>query len=544
MPTIQFKGKSIIWNHHLSVPYSTLDSVEELSFQPEEAQGNMIIEGDNLYALKALLPLYAGQVNCIYIDPPYNTGTESWVYNDNVNSPLMQDWIGKVVGKDDLTRHDKWLCMMAPRLRLLHELLADDGAIFISIDKNEIHNLRFLLDEIFFENNFIGILIWRKKEGGGQTDQFFVTEHEYIVVYRKTDKFNWIDEQNDVEITEFSRTDDMGRFSITRLAKWGSAARRVDRPKMYFPLLAPDGRKVYPVAPDGSEGRWRVGAARMNDLVEDGLIHWENEDGNWIAYEKNYYEEGMKKIIKERSILYDLANTADGTNTLTELFGRKDVFENPKPIQLIKFLLEHSTTKKAVILDSFAGSGTTGHAVLELNAEDDGNRRFIMVQMTESDEASPEKNICRDITSERIRLAINAYGYSAGFEYFQLGNPIDAETLLEGQLPSTEQLGNYLHFLCLGEKNESGISQISDDLYLIGSKGIVDVYMIYSTDYNRLTRLALNLVIAEKFLTPKSGRRSIVYSPACFVDEEYLQSNMIEFVNLPYGLFRLTGNES
>ena len=142
MPTLQFKGKNIIWNHHLSVPYHALDDVSKLLYKTEKANGNLIIEGDNLLALKALLPLYAGHIKCIYIDPPYNTGNEKWAYNDNVNSPLLKDWLGKEVAKDDLTRHDKWLCMMTPRLKLLRELLSEDGAIFISIDDNEIHNLR------------------------------------------------------------------------------------------------------------------------------------------------------------------------------------------------------------------------------------------------------------------------------------------------------------------------------------------------------------------------------------------------------------------
>lgn len=160
MPTLQFKGKNAIWNHHLSVPYHTLESETSLDFQPEKGSGNFIVEGDNLLALKALLPQYAGKIKCIYIDPPYNTGNENWVYNDNVNSPLIQEWLGKEVGRDDLTRHDKWLCMMVPRLKLLRELLSDDGVIFVSIDDEEQHNLRLIIDEIFGLDNFISNIIW------------------------------------------------------------------------------------------------------------------------------------------------------------------------------------------------------------------------------------------------------------------------------------------------------------------------------------------------------------------------------------------------
>jgi adenine-specific DNA-methyltransferase len=158
MPTLQFKGKNIIWNHHFSVPYHALEEVEKLHYHPADGEGNLIIEGDNLLALKALLPQYTGKIKCIYIDPPYNTGNENWVYNDNVNNPMIREWLGKEVGKDDLTRHDKWLCMMVPRLKLMRDLLTRDGVVFISIDDNEQHNIRQLMDEIFGEENFVACL--------------------------------------------------------------------------------------------------------------------------------------------------------------------------------------------------------------------------------------------------------------------------------------------------------------------------------------------------------------------------------------------------
>ena len=186
MPTLQFKGKNIIWNHHMRVPYHTLERVEELDYQADKANGNIIVEGDNLTALKALLPEYAGKVKCIYIDPPYNTGEEHWVYNDNVNSPIIKNWIGKEVGKDDLTKHDKWLCMMTPRLKLLNELLKpDDGVIFISIDDNEQANLKLLCDAVFGENNFVATIIWEKKFSPQNDAKWFSDNHDYILVYAK-----------------------------------------------------------------------------------------------------------------------------------------------------------------------------------------------------------------------------------------------------------------------------------------------------------------------------------------------------------------------
>ena len=195
-------------------------------------------------------------MKCIYIDPPYNTGNESWAYNDNLRAPFVKEWLGKTVGADDLERHDKWLCMMMPRLILLRELLSEDGAIFVSSDNNEITHLRALMNEVFGERNFVGTLIWRKKEGGGQTDDYFVTEHEYITVYRRSEAFIWNDEEIPQDGSSFSKVDKDGKYKLVKLAKWGAASRREDRPSMYFAVEAPNGKNVYPIAPDGNDGRW------------------------------------------------------------------------------------------------------------------------------------------------------------------------------------------------------------------------------------------------------------------------------------------------
>jgi adenine-specific DNA-methyltransferase len=312
---------------------------------------------------------------------------------------MMQEWLGKVVGVDDPTRHDKWLCMMTPRLKALRELLREDGVIFVSTDNNEHHRLRSLLDEVFGERNFVGEMVWRKKEGGGQTDLYFVTEHEIILIYSKSDDYEWLDEIVPTDEAKYNKNDENGKFTAVKLAKWGSGARREDRPKMYFPIKDPDGKNAYPKAPDGSEGRWRVGKARMELLVEKELIHWEKKNGDWIPYEKFHYEKGAVTRVKERSILFDIATTGDASNVLTEIFGKKDVFENPKPVDLVKLFIERSTRKDAVdiILDSFAGSGTTAHAVLDLNKEDGGNRKFILIEC---------EDYADSITAERIRRVI------------------------------------------------------------------------------------------------------------------------------------------
>jgi adenine-specific DNA-methyltransferase len=188
MPSISFKGKSIVHSYHLTVPYRQLVVDESRSLlqpgKPASLDDNLIIHGDNLQALKALLPSFAGRVKCVYIDPPYNTGNEGWVYNDNVSHPMLQEWFRRVVDKEDLTRHDKWLCMMLPRIKLLLEFLRDDGVIFVSIDDNEVHQLRMLMDEIFGEENFIAQLVWEK--GRKNDAKFFSVGHEYMLCYARS----------------------------------------------------------------------------------------------------------------------------------------------------------------------------------------------------------------------------------------------------------------------------------------------------------------------------------------------------------------------
>lgn len=537
MATLNFKGKPLVWNHHLSVPYHQLVPRKDKS-QTDRVRldDNLIIHGDNLKALKALLPVYARRIKCIYIDPPYNTGNE-WVYNDAVNSPMIREWLGKEVSADDLTRHDKWLCMMTPRLKLMKELLSDDGVIFISADDNEIHNLKSLMDEIF-QGRFVGQLIWRKKEGGGQTDEYFVTEHEYILAYANGESFQWLDEVVPVEKADFKHKDERGEYARVRLAKWGSAARREDRPKMYFSLESPDKKKVYPKAPDGGDGRWRVGEARMEVLLNDDRIHWEKKEGQWIPYEKKYYSEGDVKTIKERSILYDLATTADGSKLLIDIFGKKDVFENPKPYQLVRFLIEHTTVPGDVVLDAFAGSGTTGHAVLSLNLEDEGKRRFVLIE---------EQDYADSITAERLRRVLKGVPSAksdaslkkpipGSFSYFDLGDALEIDDLLKGKkLPSREEMARYVFHVATG--SEFKAEKLVKKEAFIGSDGARDVFLIYEPDIEFLRTAALTLDIARA-LKSKPGRRKIVFAPTKYLDQEQLDEFGIDFAQLPYDLYK------
>lgn len=370
---------------------------------------NLLIEGDNYHSLACLNFTHQNKIDLIYIDPPYNTGNKDFVYNDSY------------VDREDPWRHSKWLSFMEKRLRLAKNLLKKSGAIFISINDIEVAQLKMLCDEIFDENNFVGTLIWRKKEGGGQADAYFATEHEYILVYSKSEDFEWLDEEIPVEEAEFNKEDENGKFTAVKLAKWGNTARREDRPKMYFSIKSPEGNSVYPMAPDGGDGRWRVGRKRMEMLIEKGLIFWQKKEKKWLPYEKVYFSEGEVKKIKERSILFDIATTADGTNELTQIFGKKDIFQNPKPTELIKFFLLYGAKSDALILDFFAGSGTTAQAVLSLNKEDKGNRKFIICTNNES-------NICSEVCYPRVSKIINGYknikkedvkGFGGNLRYFK-----------------------------------------------------------------------------------------------------------------------------
>ena len=380
---------------------------------------NLYIEGDNLEVLKLLQESYLGKVKMIYIDPPYNTGND-FIYADDFMRSQEEENEQMGMYDEDENRlfkntdtngrfHSDWCSMIYSRLMLARNLLTDDGVIFISIDENEVENAKKICNETFGASNLVGTFIWRKKDGGGQANDAFVIEHEYILVYRKSVGFTWTDKVEMRSQDEYNKSDEKGIFKITKLAKWGNTARREDRPSMFFSIKAPDGTDCYPIAPDGGDGRWRVGAPRMNELIANELVHWEKRPTGWIPYEKEYFA-NQSKVIKERSILYNLANTGDGSNVLTSLFGKKDTFENPKPVELVKLFTERVTTCTDIILDFFSGSATTAHAVMQLNAEDGGHRKFIMVQLPEKcDEASEAykagyKNIC-EIGKERIRRA-------------------------------------------------------------------------------------------------------------------------------------------
>jgi len=389
---------------------------------------NLYIEGDNLDVLKLLQNSYLNKVKMIYIDPPYNTGND-FVYRDNfkVSKEDYEDELGLFdeeenrLFKNTETNgryHSDWCSMMYPRLQLARNLLTDDGVIFISIDDNEVHNLRKICDEVFGEENFVAIINW-KGRGGRQDSKYYAAVHEYILSYAKSkDNFSAGEEIKSGDIYP-KYDEERKRFYKTQLLrKWGSNSRREDRPNLFYPITAPDGTDVYPMQSNNSgkysgveklEGRWRHGPSTMKKNIKEGLVEFVKQpDGTWIPYEKIYAPlEGEEKTKKYTTWIEE---TNDGTNVVKELFDSQ-VFDYPKtPSLLSKFLKMGNVEDDAIILDFFSGSATTAHAVMQLNSEDGSKRKFIMVQLPEETDPKSEaykagyKNIC-EIGKERIRRA-------------------------------------------------------------------------------------------------------------------------------------------
>ncbi|MDR3254384.1 MAG: site-specific DNA-methyltransferase, partial [Synergistaceae bacterium] len=350
MPTLEWIGKDKVINHHQDVPYHVLDHkytyIGGGETGAEIPDGNKIIKGDNLAALKSLLPQYEGRIKCIYIDPPYNTGNENWVYNDNVNDPKIKKWLGEVVGREgeDLSRHDKWLCMMYPRLKLLHKLLADDRAIFISIDDNEQANLRLVCDEIFGVGNYVTNFIWRKVDSPNDNKVPVTPDHEYILAYARNKaqaKFSQMSVSNIIEA--FGQIDGNGRRYRDRLLKKnGRNSLRRDRPTMYFPLVAPDGTEVYPTHDNGDEARWAMGREGVAQRQADGTLIWKKRQRQgilvWEPYTREFAPGDPRRPYP--SIWYDLATMRQAKAFLRQVFNTTDLFDTPKPSELIERILQ------------------------------------------------------------------------------------------------------------------------------------------------------------------------------------------------------------
>lgn len=537
MPTLQFKGKTFVQNHHLAVKYHQLIPQKKKSLTDKVSlHDNLIIQGDNLKALKALLPTYAGKIKCIYIDPPYNTGNENWVYNDNVSSPMIQEWLKKVVDKEDLTRHDKWLCMMMPRLKLLRELLSDDGAIFISIDDNESHNLKSLCDEIFTEINYVATIVWHKVDSPKNTAMYFSEDHEYILVYAKN-KEAW--RPNNLPRTEAMieryknpDNDPRGPWLLSDLA-----ARNFYAAGKYS--IKTKKGKIIEGPPAGSY--WRVSKEKFQELDKDNRIWWGNTGNNRPGI-KRFLSEVKAGVVPQTLWSWkDVGSNRHSKQELSEILeseANDELFITPKPVSLVTKILQIATSKDSIVLDSFAGSGTTAHAVVKLNGEDDGNRKFILVEQEE---------YANSLTANRVRRIINGVksakeenlrnGFGGTFSYFELGEPIEMESLLRGKkLPSFKEFARYLFYTATGEEfDEKSVNEKSG---FIGESRSYDVYLIYKPELDWLKTNALTLNRLKE-LPKHNGKKRLVFAPTKYVDDHTLSEFRVEFCQLPYEIYRL-----
>ena len=393
----------------------------EHNAKPENKDSeNIYISGDNLDALKHLLKSYAGKVKCIYIDPPYNTGSDGFVYNDNFR--FTPEELEKKLSIDEeeakrildlasrgSSTHSAWLLFMSPRLQLARELLSKDGVIFISIDDNEQADLKLLCDYVLGEDNFVAQFIWISKTGGGSDNNEVVADHEYVLCYsRNSGQENAISKML-LESEELNLTDEYGAYRLGReLNKWGANSRREDRPTMFFPIPGPNGEDVYPIRNDNSEGCWRWGKKAMFDAVNNHNVEYsKRENGTFIVYEKIRTTNPRTKPY--RTFLKECGTTAEGTKQIKALFGTK-VFDYPKPVELVRNLLRMGSEDGDIVVDFFGGSSTTAQAVMELNNSEDVSRRYILIQLPEKpkDGSEAQKAGYRtidEIGQERIKRA-------------------------------------------------------------------------------------------------------------------------------------------
>lgn len=526
MPSLHWIGKEAVVNHHHAVPFHLLRDVPELSVG-EPGAGNLIVQGDNLVALKALLPYYAGQVKCIYIDPPYNTGNEGWVYNDNVNSPLIREWLGKVVGKEaeDLSRHDKWLCMMYPRLALLRQFLTQDGVILVSLDDMEVGYLRLILDDIFGKSNALGTIVWNTRNTDNRIKTHLSPDHENVLVYGRSQASRIegrIIDRNDFKNPD---KDPRGRYVTDPLTGKATAE---ERPNLHaYRMQQPGTHNVWD--PDPAHG-WITDEAGYRRLLDDNRIWWPPNPASGKPRKKRFLSETKARM--PASSFWPDFKTLSGARDLDDILGER-MFAFPKPVQLVQRLIDYCAPPNSVVLDSFAGSGTTAHAILRQNLEDSGNRKFILVEM--------EPKVARDITGERLKRVVQGYtnaegerveGLGGGFRFCELGEPLfDAR----GQIRESVKFAELARHVYFTETGEPLPRERVTKSPLIGDCRGVAVYLLFNgvlgdrsaNGGNVLTRAVLaNL---PKFAGPK-----VIYASGCLLGRDRLQAERITFRQTPY----------
>ncbi|MEP2921319.1 MAG: site-specific DNA-methyltransferase [Sulfitobacter sp.] len=587
MPTLDWIGKKAVVNHHREVPYRLIHCDGESSAGDPDA-GNLLVQGDNLEALKALLPYYAGKVKCIYIDPPYNTGNEGWVYNDNVASPEMKAWLGSVVGKEaeDLSRHDKWLCMMYPRLRLLKEFLAHDGVLFASCDENEMHNFKIMLDSIFGQRNYASTMVWNTE--GNTDNQFqFKVNHEYILTYFKDVKYRDYAIGNVIDPNTPEASNLRSGFADNNITKNGVRnppstvclpkgfpaslpsldLHKEDVDEAFFEvataeaIISRDLQAKYnisqiPVRLDGMKIRdgqliepcrlfsgWANARKLQAFLDNDCKPIAEGDDEIRFYLNRNGCIRYRKSRTSARNILSVLRNFGTTEKSRTTLRKMGVEFDYPKPVDLIKYLLQIGAEQKdAIVMDSFSGSGTTGEAVLSLNADDGLGRRFLLVEMDE--------NIAKTKTRSRLQKSIDGYrfeesnkkitevdGLGGGFRYCSLGTPLFNEF---GDIDGGVIFPDLAAHVFFSETGSPLPHKVDGSTRFIGTNKGKAVYLLFSPAEQGFAREASGNVLTPDALanlpepsTDFEGAR-VVYAEGCTVSAERLKAEGIIFKQIPY----------
>jgi len=595
MPTLNWIGKEAVINHHLDVPFHLLKDVPDLGCG-EPGSGNLIVEGDNLVALKALLPYYKGKVKCICIDPPYNTGNEGWAYNDNVNSPAIKKWLGETVGKEGetLDRHDRWLCMMYPRLALLREFLSEDGVILVHIDDNEVQNLRSMMDEIFGRKNFLTQFIWQTD---GHTDNTFHVKvnHEYVVMYaRKQDavELGFVVDPNTRE--ESNLWKGIAENSITKNGP-GNPASEVELPigfptecqELYLPatlvpeglidamkakkppasnkLKAQFGKVQFPLRLSAMEARnfqlskpclvfsgW-ANANKLKHFIANDCLPFEDDDGSPVQFYLSakgviYYRKDRGD--RARNILSVLRGFTTTEKTSSQLKELGLDFSYPKPVDLTRYLLRVASNPGDLILDSFAGSGTVGASVIEENQGCSLERHFILIQMpVESEEqASEGVNLTRDRTRFRVNKVCERFELEdvadnkGAFRYVRLGDQLFDEN---GRINETKvrfaDLARHVYFTETGEPLPK--ERISARTPLLGIHHGRAVYLLYNgilkdrsiDGGNALCRETL-AVIQEHNAAHSGIEQTVVYGTSRRLAPAGLKREGIIFKQIPYSI--------
>lgn len=531
MPVLQFKGKTAVETYHHTVPHHRLEFDPKLSLLAEgekpSLEGNLIIEGDNLLALKALLPTHAGKVKCIYMDPPYNTGNEGWVYNDNLTQPRFKEWIGRTVGKEgeDACRHDKWCCMMYPRLMLLKELLREDGLVFVSIDDIELANLLLMMDgEIFGRGFFVACMIWKARQYPDARALTGVsTDHEYVLVYGKSANVRL--RGGDRDESKYTNPDDDARGPWMSRSILGLATAH-QRPNLHYALVDADTKREF-LPP--SETGWRYERKTMNARVAEGCILFpRKKDGR--PREKVFLLE-LKTTFPGLPSIIDHTFTADGTKEIRKIFG-EPIFQFPKPSELVRMFIEQSTSDGDIVLDCTAGSGTTGHAVLLQNFRDEETRRFVLIQQPYDNKDHEDRrfNVCKQITRERVRRVIKgdwASGQQAGlggtFTYARVGKPLFGEYRDLGKpLPKWEEIARYIFYT--ETSRDCDPKKFDEQTGFIGSTGAAGgtaFYLLY-TPNNKEDR-ELSLETLKGLAKTEKHRTWVIYCEKVWLHRDQLR---------------------